>query len=608
MRKAVRAVLVIVVLFYLMIVALGTYGSWTRIRFGVDPMTPSDTLVVFVHGMGGPSKSVSDLLVREFPGAHIVEPKYFSLPFSNAEPRRIAAATAEKIADLDEKHRYKDIILVGHSAGASIVRKVYVWASGYEQDRPHPEGRKAWVDRVSRVVMLAGLTRGWSINPPPENLRWWRRMVMQSGIFVAKITGTGKFIRTFERGAPFVANLRIQWIQLVREARESGQVLPMVIQILGDGDDIVSADDMRDVGVAKGFIDMPLGVQTGHAEVAQVDPSAEKDPEKRAEVEKRRTSVRIALKENPCAHPSVAKCGPSAEDPKQELVVFVRHGIRDYGGPWLQKVKEEVERQRPGTIVDWNSYDYFGMGPFLLFNARQRNVRDFVDKYTELLASYPNARFGFIGHSNGTYILSSALQRYAAIEIDRAVFVGSVAPRAYDWPARIKAKQIGRGSVTQQIKGVVNLSGGSDWVVAIFPHFFEQMAGLFRRQRDGMFDIGAAGFRGFSLRPAGVQSIEWADGGHRAGFGEDMANLPVIVAYVVHKADAVPIRNPVNDPDGVISFLSSIAWLIWILLIGGVVLLGYGVGRVSRRLNKPWAAKAGVSLYVLLILMVLRTI
>ena len=62
-------------------------------------------------------------------------------------------------------------------------------------------------------------------------------------------------------------------------------------------------------------------------------------------------------------------------------------------------------------------------------------MRQFMDDYTEKMATFPNpaTKVSFIGHSNGTYILASALQNYVTLRIHRASFAGSVVPRSYPW-------------------------------------------------------------------------------------------------------------------------------------------------------------------------------
>ncbi len=123
---------------------------------------------------------------------------------------------------------------------------------------------------------------------------------------------------------------------------------------------------------------------------------------------------------------------PNNEDRNVEVVVFVLHGIRDMGawtsqfeGPLQEAFQKQFPQSQAKLYIDRASYDYLGMGPFLLWADRQAHVRWFMDEYTELKARFPSLKqVHFIGHSNGTYILASALQKYKTLKVDRVVFAG----------------------------------------------------------------------------------------------------------------------------------------------------------------------------------------
>ena len=82
------------------------------------------------------------------------------------------------------------------------------------------------------------------------------------------------------------------------------------------------------------------------------------------------------------------KCDETPElrqDPDVDLVVFIMHGIRDYGF-WTQRLGQCIEQEaspkgiRVATIS--SSYGYFPMLGFLLQRERQTHVRWFMDQYT----------------------------------------------------------------------------------------------------------------------------------------------------------------------------------------------------------------------------------
>jgi hypothetical protein len=164
------------------------------------------------------------------------------------------------------------------------------------------------------------------------------------------------------------------------------------------------------------------------------------------------------------------------------------------------------------------------MGPFLLRPVREKYVKWLMDEYTETLAQYPNAtHVHFVGHSNGTYLLAAGLQRYSSLDVGRIVFGGSVVRRDYPWPAVLNDQQEITGT-TSKVR-VVNYTAVDDWVVALFPRFFEPafMAPLGN-------DIGSAGFNGFTTSHSQVQNVRGLTGGHAAF----LSRVPQIAAFILH--------------------------------------------------------------------------
>jgi hypothetical protein len=73
---------------------------------------------------------------------------------------------------------------------------------------------------------------------------------------------------------------------------------------------------------------------------------------------------------------------------------------------------------------------------------REKKIRWFQDQYSSLLARYPRARFSFIGHSNGTYMLGHSLKRVPGMVFDRVTLVGSVLPREYVKQKKIRGRNL----------------------------------------------------------------------------------------------------------------------------------------------------------------------
>jgi len=235
------------------------------------------------------------------------------------------------------------------------------------------------------------------------------------------------------------------------------------------------------------------------------------------------------------------------------------------------------------------------MGQFLLPRARQKYVRWFMDQYTETLARYPNVeRVDFIGHSNGTYLLGEALKKYRAMKVDRVVLGGSVLPKAYDWQQVFDRNQV---------EAVRNFVADDDWVVALFPRFFELP--LMRRLND---DLGSAGFNGFDVSKDGtgrqrLENIKFIQGGHAAFLG----HLDSIANFLVPAASANP---PVSEPSALqpergSQLLNGVSkyftWLVWFPLLALLVWLGSRVAGAAGHLGT-----VALILYLFLVLQVLR--
>lgn len=559
----------------------------------------STTLVVVLHGFGGMSRpGLIRLASTAFPNAHLIAPEYNGgrfAPFSNRSPYDIADLIEVAINDAYLKHHYDRIVLIGHSMGGEVLRKVYLWGTGNEVDRPARRGAHEWVNKVERFVSLAAINRGWSTDPAPANMPWYRKLVFDSGLLIAKLTGTGKMIMSMQRGAPFVADSRVQWIEAARQ--NTGLKLPLLIHLLGTKDDIATIEDIKDVQVTKDFHYKSLP-DTGHGDIATAltDEISDDGPL----TWRARTILECVTL--PIEKLSFDKPEELVEDLSVRRIVFILHGIRDYD-EWGMKLKNTIDEDLPaGTRVLLPKYGYFPMAPFLLWQDRQEKVRWFMDFYTEQRAQYPRAeQFDFIGHSNGTYILSSALQNYKSLKINDVYFAGSVVPQRYPWNELVIDKRVSR---------VRNVVATNDWVVAYFPRFYEQIAEWSGASGEpGALDLGAAGFRGFheSGGPSeAIENIAFATGEHSTGVDLGDANkLEALVRFGRFGLDSkqedlfrTAFKNA-EKPDTFTDAVSNVSWIVWFLLATTVIVIAAGIWRW-----KPYA----VAPYALLVLGILYSV
>jgi predicted esterase len=404
------------------------------------------------------------------PDADVLAIRYPSHSVSNADPFLISEQICQKIHELYSRKKYSRIILVGYSKGALLIRKAFVYGHGRVEDVElvGGESRPAmpWVSAVERVVLLAGMNRGWTLRHRPNQMPRRRFWILKLAKQLGRLSGTGRLMRQCESGEPFVANLRIQWLDLMRGHAKEWR--PTVIQLLGDKDDTVSSEDQRDVTVAKEFIWVHVN-NTGHPDIVDfADPIS--GEERRSKIKKALgDTVEIESLRRLSTRP------PDNEDPLVSEAVVVLHGIRDMG-PWTSQFESPLQQayrsKNPGKtskiIINWPSYGYFGMGPFLLWADRQANVRWFMDEFTEIKAKFPNLeKVHFIGHSNGTYVLGSALQNYRTLKVGNIVFadascgetsigIGSVASSTrfeIMWPRVIGSSRGSHGCLSSDFLG-----------------------------------------------------------------------------------------------------------------------------------------------------------
>jgi hypothetical protein len=288
-------------------------------------------------------------------------------------------------------------------------------------------------------------------------------------------------------------------------------------------------------------------------------------------------------------------------EPNIRHLIFVMHGIRDESN-WPSDIKRAIEKkigeEAEAVKVIPPQYRRLTMLPFLLYWDKQENVRWFMDQYTEAIATYPNLQYvDFIGHSNGTYILASALQKYSVLRVRNVFFAGSVAPIQYNWKRVVQ-----NGQVTGK---VWNICADFDWVVAILPQLFQQLTDWMKmEQPEGLFDIGSAGFRGFRKEvgtDSFLRNLKYISGTHGAAFDSgNERRLQAIVEFVTSNEDGkLQSLWEVDDPPWWLSLASYLSWLIWMTGLSLIALVGF----LAYKRGWRWLA-----VYVVIILGIVTTV
>lgn len=523
--------------------------------------------------------------------------------YSRVPVERVVADLVQCLEEAWATGRYTSLVLVGHSMGSLLVRKVYVVGMGQSTKAPFepaliealgsaPAQSRPWALQVDRIVLLAGINRGWTVS---HHMSLGRSVAVGVGLWLnraVEAVGMDPFtVMAARQGSPFVTQLRLQWLAMLQEKTKA---MAPVVQLLGTRDDLVPPEANIDAVTGSKFTYVEVQ-QSGHGDVVRMschpeskdclasyalEEEPEGAPAKRAEAFKR--ALADPLGPGDLIPKSVEALGEGhaqagdnkATRDKVRDVVFVIHGIRDEGY-WTDRIGASVRRaieakQGPGTVhLETSSYGYFPMLSFLRPGARQEKVEWLMDRYTEARARYPAAEFHYVGHSHGTYLLRKAMQDYEGVRFNRVVLAGSVLRTCVDWASLIR-----KGRVDQ----VLNITASADWVVALFPNAMEMV---------GWQDLGGAGHRGFGaceqeasenlIQVAGTsakvpgQIGGYVTGGHSAAL-DDRAwgAIANFVAGDKLKPELLPPTS--QEHDALVRWLGPVAPLIWVLL--AVILLG----------------------------------
>lgn len=481
---------------------------------------PSKGLVVIVPGwLRGPAdmKDVASV-VAENPRYRDFAIRlwgYDNERFSNEDPENLATRL---IAEIDRigGNSAPEIVLLGHSLGGLITRRAYLDAA---------VAAKPWAARVSRIVLLAAPNRG-STATTRSRLLWL-------GDAFARSVGLGRLIESVYRGAPFVVNLRIEWIRRWPTLPHP----PRVTQLIGGKDTEVAEADSSDI------LQFPNATQrviatSSHESILSAKESGPVLASLLAEPELRQQPAAV---DERCEPPSGAAAAVAAARPPRRVVkVLLAHGIRDYGERFesmAELLQAEAGSANVELITEAPRYEYFSALQFINPVSRRLKVYEFADMYTELLARAPvTADIRFVGHSFGTYLMGKAAQVYKQVTFSRVYLAGSVLPQNYLSDTRVLDEK--------KIYAVRN-----DVALADLPVGF--LCSAIRRL--GLAnDIGTAGFDGFTGDTRGaLDQVRYFDGGHGIAV-EDRVNRKTIARWILadpesHDYNASKIKADVRE-------------------------------------------------------------
>lgn len=530
-------------------------------------------IYLILHGFNQQPKLYEDLsnvIKEKEKNATVLIPKFKFNTFSTINPDEIVVSIL-KLMDNEWKKAVEgkspmealpDIILIGHSMGALLVRKLFVAACGENNDAPlgtifgERIDIKEWATQVKRIVLIAGINRGWSINP---HLYTKTALLIRISTIIGnmmKAMGLEPCAFKLRRGATFVTQFRLQWISMLRHSQTKQVGNVPVVHLLGTQDDVISPEDNIDVLIDQNFIYLEVP-DSNHLSVLNLTRGSNSNKRKQVFEEAITQSIE-SLQENQIAHADTVSL---REYPEVTDVVFVVHGIRDTGY-WTQKIARRVkalgDSEKRIFATETSTYGYFAMLPFLLPFVRRQKVEWLMEQYTENLVLYPNATFSFVGHSNGTYLLAKALKEYPICKFKNVVFAGSVVHKQFEWKKLIKEKRVG---------SVYNLVASSDWVVAIFPKAFQKLK---------LQDLGSGGFDGFSEKLENEYQLKYVQGGHGAAIKERYWDD--IAYFIVYgKMSEKFTQNVAQERSFFMKLLGAISPLPFLLILGVLLLILWSI-------------------------------
>jgi hypothetical protein len=433
-----------------------------------------------------------------------------------------------------------EIIIIAHSSGSALLRRAMMLSKekAWEQAKliavqeSKDEKLKAclrpgdisthgfWSDDVKKIIHIGGMTLGWQFNSQmPKQYLW-----------------LGPIIRPFfpywfpwqlYRGSKFITETRIS---LNRKRLEDNIER---YYILGTEDEFLSPGDAIEPG----------SLDEDHASSApiylEIEGFSHISILKSQELELLiKNIIHTNAKENSwkIKHPSTLKniCKripqqdiddyldpmdniPARRIKEVEHVIIILHGIRD-NGFWAKRIAHRIKEKwrtkkscqdDPMSVRAVSlSYGYFSLWDFLRPGGRRQAVEWFQNVYADITALYPKAQISFIGHSNGTYLGTHALE-CENLDFRYMILAGSVVRRDF-WGKKAKSwnwkSKVGR---------LLNIQAVDDWIVALFPGGLEVIPLIGK-----WMDLGGLGAFGDEYLDQ-VYEQRAIPGGHSAGIDDE---------------------------------------------------------------------------------------
>lgn len=476
---------------------------------------------------------------------------------------------------------YDVIHIFAHSAGGLIVRAAIVVA----QEDSQKSKKVPWFrSKLHKCVFAASTHRGFVIQPNAP----LARIVMTAIIVFADMTNLWRVIEStgffrlsmsvWREGA-WVSNLRLRWHWAFDAANVQS---PHTTHIRGGDDELIGWDDdavpfcfpntkKMVLNSSKGHKDWSrpksggatqshlLDAFRGSISTAATHPSVASDCSGVITVQKSVsiTATRSFEGENQTREVIVEQStnlvqinanrdrgrGNQCQQQDQVQLVFIVHGIRDYG-EWQKEIQSQLEASIRNVRVVKVRYGYFSAVQFAIPDLRQQSIRSFRLQYLEEVLSRPelDARnISAMGHSNGTFAIGEFLRRYPQARIGRLLLAAPVLPRDFPWEEVSKSSGVSRVHTECAV---------GDVPVGVLCKAISWFFGPWKT-------VGNAGYRGFSTCASFVTN-HIRVGGHGQIFRQENYAKRIANFLEGHEWDAVD-QNFDAKPGWTMAILSIVA-------------------------------------------------
>jgi len=171
-----------------------------------------NNLIIAIHGwtdtkdkllfgrQGGdiPQETIN-ALKHSMPDTEVWAPE-ISLPmFCLDSPESVSQQLFDKIDGyLSKNPHIESITLLGYSAGSLLARRVFCMAHGAKISGEVESPATPWANKVQRLVILAGITRGWEISTAsPALVRFLFPILIGIAFSIGFVNGIGRSNKGF---------------------------------------------------------------------------------------------------------------------------------------------------------------------------------------------------------------------------------------------------------------------------------------------------------------------------------------------------------------------------------------------------------------------------